>query len=553
MPASRPRLLTRRELTVAGAGLVLAAQVPDAWGKRLLERSAKVGPGRFLDGVASGDPSATTMVFWSRLTTEHQRSGARLVVATDEGLTNTVATAVVPTTRGNDGALKVRVTGLAAGTVYYYAWHSADEASDVGRTKTLNPPDSAAPLRVAYSSCQNWPQGFFNAHLDAAAGDPLDLYVFLGDYTYEYGPSSQFRRDGSASVDLQTYRDKLRLYRTDAGLRELHRRQPVAHVWDDHEVANNYTDNNPRPSDLQRNAAYKASFEWLPRMAAGGERYRLYRSYRLGATAELFMLDERQYRTGDGDGLPRQMLGRPQMDWLKGALASSTARWKLIGNPTMFSPLSVAGKGRNTDQWDGYRADRDELLGLIAGIGDVVFLSGDAHTFFTSHVLRHHGTDGPSIATEFVAGSISSRGLPGFDGATAQQVTSASPWITFVDGDDHGYGTVECNPAAARITYKAAGLDAPGRPSRVLAIYDQQAGANDYVTSYQEPSGSTPPETEAAGRQQRLPAQPSARSLSSAHAPTPALARRRRREERLVRKEQERTERAAHRRRRRRR
>ncbi len=561
MPSSRPHLLTRRELTVAGAGLVVAAHVPDAWGARLLRQSAKVGPGRFLDGVASGDPSSTTMVFWSRLTTDRQRSGARLVVATDEGLTRTVATVVVPTTRGVDGALKVRVTGLSPGTVYYYAWHSRDGVSDVGRTKTLNPAGSAAAVRIACSSCQNWSQGFFNALTDAAAQEPLDLVLFLGDYTYEYGPRDQVRGDPSPSVDLQTYRDKLRLYRSDAGLRELHRRQPVAHVWDDHEVANNYTDNNPAPSQLQRTAAYKASFEWLPRMATASDRYRMYRSYQLGATAEVFMLDERQYRTGFGDGQPRQMLGRRQLDWFKGALARSSARWKLVATPTMFSSLSVAGKGTNSDQWDGFAADRQEILDVVAGVPNTVFLSGDTHTFFTSRVRRGGARTGPTVATEFVTGSVSSRGLPGFEGASAQAIFDASPWISFVDGDDHGYGLVECSPAAVRVIYRASGLDRPGLPSRNLAVYDQAAGANDYVTTYQEPSQPVPPEVTSnqplppdpgTASPATLPAEPGARSLSSAHAPTKALARRRRKHERLVRQAQLRTERRSTRRRRRR-
>ncbi len=555
---SRPRLLTRRELTVAASGIVVAAHVPDAWAARLLRKTAAPGPGRFLDGVASGDPTSTSMVFWSRLTTDRQRSGARLVVAADEGLTRTVATVVVPTSRGVDGVLKVRVTGLQPGTVYYYAWQSAEAVSPVGRTKTFNPADSAAPLRVAASSCQNWAQGFFTPHADAAAGDPLDLYVFLGDYTYEYGSRREVRTEPSAAVDLQTYRDKLQLYRSDAALRELHRLHPTAHVWDDHEVANNYSDNAPAPSPLQRTAAYKASFEWLPHLPSAGQRYGLYRSYRLGAGAEVLMLDARQYRSGYNDGAPRSVLGRGQLEWFKAALQGSTARFKLVANPVMFAPLRIPGRGLNSDSWDGALDERREVLDVIAGVGDVVFLSGDTHTFFTAKVLRDGGTSGAAVATEYLPGSVSSRGLPGFDGATAQSVFEGSPWITFVDGDDHGYALVEANPGALRVTYRASDLSQAAGGSRTLAVYDQAAGANDYVTTYQDPNKPVPPEPQEAGATDGgrdpaptaatvLPAAPSARSLSSARAPSRELARRRRKLERAERDAHDAAERAARR------
>jgi alkaline phosphatase D len=141
---------TRRELVVAGAAGAFTAAVPPAYGS-LLSRRPKVGPGRFHDGVATGDPTPRAVTFWSRLRTDRLRSGARLIVARDADMRRVVATAVVPTGRGVDHTLKARVGGLKPDTEYYYVWESRTGSSPVGRTRTRPPKDSAEPLRIAFS------------------------------------------------------------------------------------------------------------------------------------------------------------------------------------------------------------------------------------------------------------------------------------------------------------------------------------------------------------------------------------------------------------------
>ena len=129
------RAPTRRELIAGATAGAFTAAVDPAWGS-LLSRRAAVGPGRFRDGVATGDPTPTAVTFWSRLRTERLRSGARLIVARDEGMRRVVATAVVPTGRGVDHTLKARVGGLEPATEYFYVWETTNGVSPVGRTRT---------------------------------------------------------------------------------------------------------------------------------------------------------------------------------------------------------------------------------------------------------------------------------------------------------------------------------------------------------------------------------------------------------------------------------
>jgi alkaline phosphatase D len=154
-------------------------------------------------------------------------------------------------------------------------WESGDDVSPVGRTQTLVPASSQQPQTLGVSSCQSYAFGYFRSHADAAAQD-LDLCVFLGDYIYEARRASQNdpRTDPFDSNDLRSYRAKYRMYRSDEALRELHRVHPAVHIWDDHEIANNYTDNRPAPSPMQRAAGYRVAFEWLPRIVFPTERYR---------------------------------------------------------------------------------------------------------------------------------------------------------------------------------------------------------------------------------------------------------------------------------------
>lgn len=469
-------LLTRRELAVSATVAGVSALVPPAFA-RIVDPRALVGPGRFLDGVASGEPTHDAVTFWSRLRTDRPVSGAQLVVAEDAGMTRTVATAVVPTGRALDGALKVRVDGLKPGRHYWYTWTSAEDVSPVGRTKTAPAPGSRDTVRLGYSSCQSYTDGFFNAHRDAV-GEDLDLYVFLGDYTYEYEepePTAAGRAD-VASVDLASYRTKLQLYRSDPDLRELHRLHPCVHIWDDHEVHNNYNEIGDALSAQQRSAGYRASFEWLPRMAFPDDRYRIYKTLKYGNTAEILLLDQRQYRTVAAGGRPPSMLGTTQQAWLKERLKASTARWKIIANQAMFAPLGVTQYVPvNPDQWDGYPDDRDDLERFIAeeGIDDVVFITGDIHMFM-GNVIERGLTP---IATEYVGGSVTSEGVPAaLDGVAGPVIRAANPHIRWFGDSKRGWSSAVLTDGELRTTYRQSDPVVQGAPVTDLVRFRQDAG-----------------------------------------------------------------------------
>ena len=141
---------------------------------------------------------------------------------------------------------------------------------------------------------------------------------------------------------LAEYRAKYALYHSDPRLLEVRRRSRCCAIWDDHEVEDNWARDQPGAATKDKRVAFlerrgngfRAFFEHMPRIRAPGEPDRIYGSLPLGANAELFLLDQRQYRDDqpcgdeifvpcDDDAPGRTLLGAAQKAWLKDALARS--------------------------------------------------------------------------------------------------------------------------------------------------------------------------------------------------------------------------------------
>jgi phosphodiesterase/alkaline phosphatase D-like protein len=403
-----------------------------------------------------------------------------------------VAITKVPTGRGVDWTLKTRVGGLDPDAEYFYRWQSSTDHSEIGHTRTMPAPGSATPLRIGFSSCQSYGAGYFGSHLDAARSD-LDLYLFLGDYVYEHGRAVNggVRADNVEAVDLPTYRQKYRIYRADPDLQALHRLLPMAHIWDDHEIENNYSDDNPAPSDAQRIAGYRAAFEWLPRMVMPSDRFRIYKQLPLGGFADLFLLDTRQYRSGWETAGPRHIIDEGQLAWLIDGLKRSRATWKLVANQVVISS-DPFGTGERADQWDGAPEDRARLLAAIeqAGVRNVVFLTGDAHVFMCDYLASdfqafaaNPDTQVPA-GVEYVGGSVTSPGLI----KTEAEIQAAEPWNRQYNGRDHGYAVMQVTAEELITEYRRTDLSVPGGSTQAFERFTQPSGANRVVRETLAPS-----------------------------------------------------------------
>ena len=114
---------------------------------------------------------------------------------------------------------------------------------------------------------------------------------------------------------------------------------------------------------------------------------------------------------------PQRMLGAEQKAWFKSAVAGSKATWKLWGSETMVMSLDACpGQGAIQDAWDGYAAERQEILEqLRRRRGPEPRGAHRRHP----HVHRRRPDDdrardgGTPIGVELVGGSATSLGHPG--------------------------------------------------------------------------------------------------------------------------------------------
>ncbi len=234
---------------------------------------------------------------------------------------------------------------------------------------------------------------------------------------------------------LDDYRVRYALYKADSALQAAHASCPWIVTWDDHEVENNYAgavSQDARPPEeflARRAAAYRAWWEHQPvRLPApGGADFPVYRGVRIGSLAEVSVLDTRQYRSDQACGdvtlsldpacpetadESRTMLGAEQETWLFDRFAASTAVWNVLAQQVILVNASFGDAVLNYDQWDGYPAARQRLLGRVAelSVANLVVLTGDIHFAGVGAITNPADPAGPPLGTEFVDTSISSSG-----------------------------------------------------------------------------------------------------------------------------------------------
>ncbi len=337
----------------------------------------------FNHGVASGDPLATSVIIWTRVThLEALQSDIEVTfeVATDKAFANLVHSGIYTANQTSDFTVKVDAQNLQAGTTYYYRFSSNGVISPIGKTKTL-PIDNPEQIKMALFTCANYPNGYFNVYTEAAKIEDLDVTLHLGDYIYEYGMyenddfdakvpayatskavaiGRELPQDNNKELLLlEDYRKRYALYHTDSGTQAIHAAAPMIVVWDDHEVANDTYKEGAQNHDesegdfAQRTQdALQAYFEWLP-IRTIEDKKAIYRRFDFGGLVSLYMLETRLFgrdkqlsyssyfdaqgnfdaQTFQSDiGSPtRTMLGATQLEWLQQQMATSNATWQRLG------------------------------------------------------------------------------------------------------------------------------------------------------------------------------------------------------------------------------
>ena len=513
------RSLDRRTFLAAAATGAAGLWLPAPAGARRRPRLPLARDVAFPQGVASGQPTTNGITLWSKVEGLSRDARLQVEISPDPDFRRVIYRKSVAARASTGHTIHHRAehSVLEPGERYHYRFVSCTVDGPVGRFATARPADSQEPARIAFFSCQDYESGYYTAHAALANEDDLDLVICLGDYIYEkHYDDAAVRRDTTGAnrdAEVQTlaeYRDKYALYHADEHLRAVRAAHPLLAIWDDHEVEDNWAGGRPGsatedlrvPFPQRRANGFKAFFEHMPRMRASGDRDRIYGSLRIGANAELFLLDQRSYRDDqpcgdelfmpctDGAAPGRTLLGAAQKQWLLDGLAASRAAWKVVGNQVMIMSLDLpAGNAINPDQWDGYAAERREILERVPK--DVTFVTGDIHTFFAGRVTPsgRQGLGQPApVATEFVGGSITSKGVA--DTATGEggrevgkipadaTLMANNPHFAYANQSSKGYAVLEAKPDELLVTYKGVGTtQAPASAPFTLARFRVPRGA----------------------------------------------------------------------------
>ncbi|MBA17214.1 MAG: alkaline phosphatase [Sphingomonas sp.] len=332
----------------------------------------------FTHSVASGEPSATSMLLWTRYVPA-DGGAAKLRVEVSEGadFTQVVSGGEMITGPWRDHTAKITVTGLKPGTAYHYRFIAPDGGmSPVGRTQTF-PEGDVARFGIATFSCSNMPYGYFNAYGHAAARDDIDLWVHLGDYLYEYKKGGYAPAGGAVDgrwpapdgelLALADYRLRYGSYRLDPDLQKLHAMKPMIVSMDDHESSNDSWEGGAQNHQAdegdwstRKAAALQAWREWMP---VSDEPWA---QYQIGTLATFFRTDTRlvarsqqpelaplftaanpaqalvQFRDGEWQDPAATMMGTTQEAWLAEEMRHSIhhgTKWQIVGFGTILGNL----------------------------------------------------------------------------------------------------------------------------------------------------------------------------------------------------------------------
>jgi alkaline phosphatase D len=446
----------------------------------------------FTLGVASGEPTSTGVVLWTRLAPKPLEPFGGMntdlievswVIAEDEALTKVVAQGISLATPQLGHSVHVEVDGLQPGRFYHYKFRSGDAESPVGRTRTMPASDTLPEkLKFAFASCQHFETGYYTAYEDMLQQAP-DLVFHLGDYIYEgKGRDGLVRKHvGNEIKTLEDYRIRHALYRSDTALKAMHGACPWLVTWDDHEVDNNYAGNiseekGVSPAELltRRANAYQAYYEAMPLRRSSlpaGPDMKLYRTAKFGRLAEFAVLDTRQYRSDQPNGdkasplneaardEKASMLGSKQRGWLMSNLLRSESLWNVLAQQVMMGVNTVSRDETekfSMDQWPGYLAERDALLGFMKTrrISNPVVLTGDIHSNWVND-LRPESREFETtiVATEFVGTSISSGGDGTAEPPYLQLLHSRNPGVKYFNAQ-RGYVLCTVTPEKWQSDYR---------------------------------------------------------------------------------------------------
>ena len=345
-------------------------------------------------GVQVGDPTQGSAVFWTA--TRPDASVTVHIAWWDEGTQAWGAATEVTAVADAAGYVHALVEDLASDAAFAFQFvDAAGAGSSIGHARTAPDVGAQGVVSLGFTSCLAQRHEVFPSLQATQVEGPLDAFLFLGDTGYF-----------DDLVGIDAYRALWQRQLVAPGLQDVLRAAAVTYTWDDHEFENNLDP----VTDLDALTwGRQAFFEATPSRRDLDAPDRRWRSLRLGAAVEVFVLDCRtERRAAEG-----QYLSPAQLEWFLTAVAASTATWKLVMNSVPIARLDGSIWDvplAENDRWEGFPTQRQAVIDALAQVPGVVFLSGDIHC----PALARLDADGPGAAMwDLIGGPGGSSPNPG--------------------------------------------------------------------------------------------------------------------------------------------
>ena len=382
-------------------------------------------------GIASGDVSSDGAVIWARA---DRPARLWVTVSPTPDFKQTVKFRGTAALQDNDFNAHAVTQGLPAGSDWFYRaqFESLESHGRFGEslsgTFSTAPTTAAESIRFCWSgdtAGQGWgidpAHGGMKTYATMLSHKP-DFFVHNGDQIYADDTMQETRTldDGSEWKNLlveaktrvaqttQEFRENFYYNYLDEHVRRFHAAVPTFYQWDDHEVYNNWYPGrlleddrySEKSASLLASRARRAMFECNPIRLNAGDPERLYRAANYGPLLDLFFLDLRSYRGPNSRNIQTErspetaFMGDAQLEWLKAALKSSRATWKIVCTDLSLGILvrewgtEISENGANGDGPPlGREFEIADLLSFIKTekISNVHFITTDVHYCASNH------------------------------------------------------------------------------------------------------------------------------------------------------------------------
>jgi len=382
------------------------------------------------NGVASGDVTQTTAVLWTHSTVLGEVR-FEYSVFDDFVIVDGNETAIVVDV---NQPVKVRISGLISATQYYYRITDANNEVAAGRFRT--PSDIGISAGLRFGASGDWQQPPPFPSIKNVPQRDLDFFIKLGDSIYADSETPALEGVFQASTldDFRIKQAENLSSRFGLNLMSLmNASTSILATIDDHEIVDNFaggaapgqspdaTDVHPWEPPLftddvnfvNETQVYQDAMQafgeyhpirselWdTPNDVVMHEKPKFYRKATYGSDAIVLISDARSFRDAplpfitdpfDANQIEgflastfdpnRTMLGRAQIDCLKNDLFDSQQdgiTWKFVIIPEPIQNFGIIGA---EDRFEGYAAERTELLKFIQenAIENVVFIAADFH------------------------------------------------------------------------------------------------------------------------------------------------------------------------------